>query len=555
MALSDKNIIITPNTGQSSDPVITFSGANANISAQTISLKTYPTNSGTLSFEGSAGQLFSVTNSLSGTIFSVNDVSGIPSITVADTGQIKLAPYSGYVTLGNNQQSTSTTTGVLQVSGGASITSNLYVGGNIVLPNANTTTSLLVITNNNFGWDGAGTQHGGTGYIYFNQAGASYFQTSVISRSSIQNDQGNKTVLFSGTGNVYVANTSSSTSTTTGALTVGGGAGISANIYVGGLANITAAPGTATGSSALTISGNVGRGGAGYHDFLGVFSTAGGVTTPNKYFRLSSTGDFEIINSAYSARIFALTDAGALTVGSSPAATDNTTTVATTAFVRNQGGKQNQAYFTTGTSATWTVPTGITKAKVTVVGGGGGGGGVTAVAGAAGGGGGAGGIATAFLVNLAPGSTVTYSVGAAGTAGTNAGGTGGTGGTSSIVIGGVTIISCAGGTGGVGSTAASQNRAGGSGGAVTLTGYTTANVVAITGSAGFGSIETTAAATSNGGNGGAGFMGAGAGLGISGATGQGGAGATGTGAGGGGANGASANTGGAGGAGAVIFEY
>ena len=57
-------------------------------------------NSGTLSFQGSAGQLFSITNSLSGTIFSVNDVSGIPSIEVLDTGTIKLAQYGGNVGIG-----------------------------------------------------------------------------------------------------------------------------------------------------------------------------------------------------------------------------------------------------------------------------------------------------------------------------------------------------------------------------------------------------------------------------------------------------------------------
>ena len=50
-------------------------------------------NGGTLSFEGSAGQLFSISNNLtSGSIFSVNDVSGIPSIDVDADGTIQLAP-------------------------------------------------------------------------------------------------------------------------------------------------------------------------------------------------------------------------------------------------------------------------------------------------------------------------------------------------------------------------------------------------------------------------------------------------------------------------------
>lgn len=101
MAHSDKNILITPaRSNTTTDPNIVFSGADASTTAQNITLKVYPTNNGTLSFEGSAGQLFSITNSMSGTIFSVNDVSGVPSIEVLDTGLVKLAQYGGFVAFG-----------------------------------------------------------------------------------------------------------------------------------------------------------------------------------------------------------------------------------------------------------------------------------------------------------------------------------------------------------------------------------------------------------------------------------------------------------------------
>lgn len=103
MAHSDKNIVITPARNDSAtDPKIVFSGADASTAAQNITMKVYPTNSGTISFEGSAGQLFSITNSMSGSIFSVNDVSGVPSIEVLDTGLIRLAQYSGFVAFGNS---------------------------------------------------------------------------------------------------------------------------------------------------------------------------------------------------------------------------------------------------------------------------------------------------------------------------------------------------------------------------------------------------------------------------------------------------------------------
>ena len=60
------------------------------------SISLIPYNSlGTLSWEGSAGQLFSITNNLtSGSIFAVNDVSGIPSIDVNADGTIALAPFA-----------------------------------------------------------------------------------------------------------------------------------------------------------------------------------------------------------------------------------------------------------------------------------------------------------------------------------------------------------------------------------------------------------------------------------------------------------------------------
>jgi len=136
MANTDKNLVITPNTGSSADdPKIVFSGADATTTAQDITLKVYPTSNGTLSFEGSAGQLFSITNDLSGTIFSVNDVSGIPSIEVVDDGTVKIAEYSGNLLIGT---STDDNTNKVQVDGSIAATS--FVGP--LTGNASTATAL-----------------------------------------------------------------------------------------------------------------------------------------------------------------------------------------------------------------------------------------------------------------------------------------------------------------------------------------------------------------------------------------------------------------------------
>lgn len=74
---------------------------------------------GTLSFSGSSGQLFSITDSLSGTIFAVNDISGVPSIEVDDDGTIRFAETTGNILIG-----TATDDGV----------NKLQVNGNIALP-------------------------------------------------------------------------------------------------------------------------------------------------------------------------------------------------------------------------------------------------------------------------------------------------------------------------------------------------------------------------------------------------------------------------------------
>ena len=88
MALSDKNLVITPNISNTAEPKIVFSGANSTVGAQNITVTVYPTNNGTLSFEGSAGQLFSITNDLSNTLFTVADISGIPEIEAYANGQV-----------------------------------------------------------------------------------------------------------------------------------------------------------------------------------------------------------------------------------------------------------------------------------------------------------------------------------------------------------------------------------------------------------------------------------------------------------------------------------
>jgi hypothetical protein len=214
MALTDKNILITPNSGSSTvDPSIQFVGANTATSA-TVTVRVYPTNSGTLSVEGSLGQLLSLSNSFTGTFFSVNDISGIPSITVADSGLVQLTPYGGQVTVGGTANSTSTTTGALTVAGGLGIGQNLWVGGNVTVVGtlfAAISGSVTTATN---------IQSGGQGQIPFqaNSGVTSFFGPGTAGQLLVSAGTTSTGPVFTTTSSIFVgyANTSNIATTIAG---------------------------------------------------------------------------------------------------------------------------------------------------------------------------------------------------------------------------------------------------------------------------------------------------------------------------------------------------
>lgn len=89
--------------------------------------------SDTLSWDGDSGQLFSITDSLTGTIFSVNDISGFPSIEVDDDGTIRLAELSGNILIGTNADNS---VDKVQVIGSISATSFSGDGSSVTNVNA-----------------------------------------------------------------------------------------------------------------------------------------------------------------------------------------------------------------------------------------------------------------------------------------------------------------------------------------------------------------------------------------------------------------------------------
>jgi hypothetical protein len=173
--------------------------------------------------------------------------------------------------------------------------------------------------------------------------------------------------------------------------------------------------------------------------------------------------------------------------------TGQSLTLSSTAPLIVQGGVRglvpSQQTFTS--SGTFTIPTGITAVKVTVVGGGGAGGGAT-VGGNIGGGGGAGGLTLGYLSGLTPGNTLTVTIGAGGT---GVSGASGNSGSATSVSSGTQIISSFVANGGSGGTSGASPAGGGTGASV--------------GSGGIPFLGNSGgiAFTGAGGNGGASFVG------------------------------------------------
>jgi hypothetical protein len=103
MADSDKDILITPNVSQTSQPEIKLVGKDNS----PMYLKVLDDN--TLSFEGTEGQVFSIGPTMSsGDIFSVSDISGVQSVAVNADGTITMNAQTKSTTIKNSASNTST---------------------------------------------------------------------------------------------------------------------------------------------------------------------------------------------------------------------------------------------------------------------------------------------------------------------------------------------------------------------------------------------------------------------------------------------------------------
>ena len=331
-------------TGIASPPTFAFIGSTGD----PIFLQVLEDNS--LSFEGSQGQLFSITPNLStGYIYSVNDITGIPLLRANANANVTANEFGGNFGIGVTNPgfklhvigsvgftsvtaSTTPTSGTLVVSGGVGVGGTLNVGGRLNLwnsTNTNFTSFVSTATGNtvynlpattpstgssvlqsdsvgNLSWVGFvansaatattaqnintvfastnSTHHilfspvnGGSGVAVSSDSGFTINpSTNAVTATTFV---GNLSATASTSGFVGVTDNTATTSTTTGALVVTGGAGIGQSVIVGGRVGIGTnlltgalniqAP--TTGTAAINIRGNASQ----TADVISTFTSTG----------------------------------------------------------------------------------------------------------------------------------------------------------------------------------------------------------------------------------------------------------------------------------------
>lgn len=251
------NILITPGSAS-----IQFSGSAAN----TIRLQVEA--SGSVAFYGNSGSLFGISDSLSGSLMSVNDISGLPILEVFSDDRVVMGSFNRNTLVVTGSRvgiDKAVPTADLDISGSVFVTGSLSMnsGGitgslfgtsswaqNAVSSSFATTASYAISSSvslrsavqstgsapstpiNNELWYDNNT---GKTYIYYvsGSVGQWVLQSDPTydPGPSLQNLQ-DVTDLGSITNNVItITNTTPSTSTTTGALKVSGGVGVSGSIY------------------------------------------------------------------------------------------------------------------------------------------------------------------------------------------------------------------------------------------------------------------------------------------------------------------------------------
>jgi hypothetical protein len=228
---------------------------------------------------------------------------------VAGTSRI-----TGNTSITSTTASTSSSTGALTVSGGVGIAGNLYAGGITRLTDTTASTSTttgaltvaggvgiggvlnmsdIILINGSGAVPTTTTRSIGTRIVLFSGITETNVDSAIgISASSIWYSTNSlahfhrfyhgtsNTVTISGT-TLQVNQTTASTSTTTGALVVSGGVGITGALFAGGITRLTdTTASTSVSSGALVVSGGVGIAGALYAEGITSSVATPGINDP-----------------------------------------------------------------------------------------------------------------------------------------------------------------------------------------------------------------------------------------------------------------------------------
>ena len=122
------DIIITPNRGSTNAPTIQFSGS-VNASAS-IRLEVLP--EGQVAFLGKSGSLFSIADSMIGSLMAVSDISGLPILEVFSDDKVVMGKYNTNTLVVTGSQigvgkSNPTSNTILDISGSVVVTGSLNV--------------------------------------------------------------------------------------------------------------------------------------------------------------------------------------------------------------------------------------------------------------------------------------------------------------------------------------------------------------------------------------------------------------------------------------------
>jgi hypothetical protein len=211
------------------------------------------TTTGTLAVTGGVG--ISENLNVGGIIIAASLQNTAIGSTTRSSGAFTSLAANAQVSLTAGTASTSTGSGTLVVTGGVGVSGNLYTGGIVDITSTQAASSTT---------SGALQVDGGAGI-----QGALY--AGSIQNTPIGSSAANTGAFTSLNANAAVRLTQNagSTSTADGTLVVTGGAGITQNLYVGGVMRVN--DGTASGATntgALVVSGGIGAGGTSYFPTL-----------------------------------------------------------------------------------------------------------------------------------------------------------------------------------------------------------------------------------------------------------------------------------------------